>query len=464
MGAILASQISDRVPVAKIACLLYAAIALTATPVSGKDWSQFRGAAGDGIAADKTLPAEWAADAGLAWKVAVPGLGWSQPIAWGDKIFLTTAVSEAQPKPDAGNKGPGFDGLVGFLSSGGLNPPEVTYRWLLLCLDPDTGKTVWEKTVREGRPTMQVHPNNTYASETPATDGERVIAYFGMTGVYCYDFSGNLLWSQDLGAFPMQFGWGTGSSPVLEGDLVYIQCDNDKASFLVALDKRTGDEVWRAERAEKSNWSSPYVWRNHLRTELVTAGGDQMRSYDPKTGELLWSLKGSGRTSASPVGDDDLLYIESADRLTGMSGVFAAIRPGATGEVSLDANDGDDGPVAWSQRLTGSHVASPLLYDGCLYLAENQIGIVRCLEAATGREHYRKRLPGATGFTSSPIANGERVYFFDQSGVTIVVEAGPEFRVIANNDLQEMCWASPGLAGNRLLIRTAEHLYAVGQK
>jgi outer membrane protein assembly factor BamB len=430
----------------------------------GENWSQFRGANGDGVAADAELPVAWGAENHLAWKVKLPGLAWSQPVVWDDRVFVTTAVTDEQARPDPSIKGPGFTGLVGFLTSGGLKPPDATYRWSVHCLDANTGETVWEKTAREGRPTMQVHPNNTYATETPATDGERLIAYFGMMGVYCYDLAGELLWSRDLGAFPMQFGWGTGSSPVIHGDYVYIQCDNDTSSFLVALDKRTGEPAWRVERDEQSNWATPFVWKNRLRTELVTAGGGQMRSYDPKTGEVLWTMRGSGRTAMTPVGDDELLYVDSADRLTGNIGVLAALRPGASGEIQLEAPEGEDSPVAWKFQLAGSRLASPLVYQGCLYLMDNQSGIVRCLDAKTGDELYRKRLPGASGFTASPIASGGRVYFFDQSGKTIVVEAGPEFRVVATNDLGEMCWSSPAVAGERLLIRTVEQLYAVGPK
>jgi outer membrane protein assembly factor BamB len=433
-------------------------------PAMAENWCQFRGANTNGVDQDANLPVEWGPDKQIIWQVALPGVGWSQPVVWGDKIFVTTAVSDRQPKPDPKIQGVGFNGLGGFLSSVGLHPPEVNYRWKVLCLDAATGKLLWEQVARDGRPTMQVHPNNTYASETPVTDGERLIAYFGMTGIYCYDLSGNLLWSKDLGAYPMQFGWGTGSSPILFGDYVYIQCDNDNASFLVALNKTTGEETWRVTRNEKSNWSTPYVWKNKVRTELVAAGGNQMRSYDPKTGALLWEMTGSGRTSITPVGDEELLYIDSYDRLTGGSGIFAAIRPGAAGDVSLNANETSNSHVVWSARLTGYRVASPLLYKGELYILENQSGIVRCLDAKTGEERYRKRLPGTTGFTASPLANSDKVYLLDQNCRTTVVEAGPELRIVATNDLNEMCWSSPAAAGKRLLIRTVDHLYSIGQE
>jgi len=429
----------------------------------GENWSQFRGAALDGVEDEATLPTTWAQDKHVVWKVAIPGTGWSQPIVWGDKVFLTTAVSDAQAKPDPTNKGPGVSPLAAlFASSSSFKPPEANYQWKVLCLDATTGDVKWERVAREGRPTIHIHPNNTYATETPATDGERLIAHFGMTGIYCYDLDGNELWSKDLDAYPTQFGWGTGSSPVLSGEYVYIQCDNDKQSFIAALDKRTGDEAWRKERDERSNWSTPYIWKNKVRTELVTAGGGKMRSYDPMTGAVLWEMDGSGRTAITPVGDEELLYVDSYDRLTGGSGTFAAIRPGASGDISLDAKDADHPHIAWSMRLTGYRVASPLLYHDCLYVLENQNGIIRCLDAKTGAEHYRKRLPGAKGFTASPLGSGGKVYCVDQNCRTFVLEASPELEILATNDLNEMCWSSPAAAVERLLLRTVDHLYCIG--
>lgn len=431
-----------------------------------ENWSQFRGADLDGVAADAKLPLEWGPEKQILWKVNLPGIGWSQPIVWGDKVFVTTAVADKQAKPNANNKGPGLSGYTDFLSRGivAIPPPNETYQWKVICLDAATGKTVWEKVAREGRPTMTIHANNTYASETPATDGERVIAYFGMTGVYCFDLAGDPLWTRDLGVQRMQFGWGTGSSPVLYGDCVYVQCDNDEASFLVALDKKTGKDVWRKDRDEKSNWATPYIWRNKLRTELVTAGGKQMRSYDPKSGELLWWMNGNGRTATTPVGDQELLYVDSCDRLTGMGGALAAIWAGAAGDISLGPKEKSSDWVAWTAPIQGNRLASPALCQDLLFVLEQGGGMVRCLDAKTGTEQYRKRLPNASGLTSSPIVMGDKVYCTDQNCKTFVVQAGKELQVLATNDLDEFCWSSSAVAGNVLLIRTVDHLFAIGPK
>ena len=440
-----------------------AAATLLSSRAAAENWSQFRGE-NAGVIDGAQLPLEWSSDKHVVWKVPLPGVGWSQPVVWGDKVFVTTAETEAQTKPAPGARGPGISGFA-MLFGTDQAPPKESYTWKVMCLDAATGKTIWEQTAREGRPTMKIHPSNTYASETPVTDGERVIAYFGMTGVYCYDLAGNPIWSKDLGAYPTQFGWGTGSSPLLFGDRVYIQCDNDKASFLVALDKKSGDELWRVERDEKSNWSTPYIWKNKARTELVTAGGKQVRSYDPESGELLWSMKGSGRTATTPTGNEQLLFIDSYDRLTGGTGIFLAIRPGASGDISLSGKETSNAHIAWSVPLRGQRVASPMIYRDCVYVLEQNTGIVRCMNAATGEEHFRKRLPEASGFTASPLANDGKIFCLDQNSKNYVIEAGAELKVVATNSLDGgMCWASPAVAGNRLLIRTVDQLYCIGRE
>jgi outer membrane protein assembly factor BamB len=434
-------------------------------PAWGQNWPQFRGDQANGLAAVPSLPLEWSADKNVAWKAAVPGTGWSQPVVWNGKVFLTTAVSPGQKKPDPKDMSPGgaFGGLSLLLGPSG-RPPNRQYQWKVLCLDAATGEVVWEQTAREGRPTIPVHFNNTYATETPATDGERLIAYFGMTGVYCYDLAGKLIWSKELAAYPTQFDWGPASSPALYENSVYVQCDNEKASFLVALDKRTGDELWRAERQERTNWSTPYVWKNKQRTELVVAGGTKMRSYDPASGKLLWEMAASGRTATTPVGDDELLYVDSYDRLTGNRGVLAAIRAGASGDISLPANEVTSEFVVWSTNLTTTRVASPVLAGGCLYSLQEMAGIVRCLDAKTGKEHYRQRLPGAAGFSASPWASGDKVFCLDQDGQTFVLQAGPEYKLLATNTLgSEMFWASPAVSSDGLFFRGTESLYCVRQ-
>jgi len=381
---------------------------------------------------------------------------------WDGKVFVTTAVSDKGQRPKPGDWSPGDAGVLTMLIGNYRRPPGVEYQWKVLCLDAKSGDVLWEQTAHTGRPRVPIHINNTYATETPVTDGERIIAYFGMVGVYCYDLAGKLLWSKDLGSYPQQMDWGSGSSPVLLDELAIIQCDNDKASFIVALNKTSGDEVWRVKRDEKSNWCTPVVWKNDQRTELVVGGGSKMRSYDPASGKLLWEMTGSGRCSVSPVVGGDFLYVDSGDRLTGQRGILAAIRPGASGDISVTAPGATNDYVAWSQDLTGHCVASPLVAGDCLYLCEQKAGIIHCLDAQTGKRHYRQRLPGATGLTASPWTMDGKVFCLDQSGQTFVLDAGPQFKVLATNKLpDEMFWASAAVAGDSLFLRGVDHLYCI---
>jgi len=436
-----------------------------------QNWPQWRGPEGNGLAPEKKLPAEWGPAKNIAWKVALPGSGWSQPIVWDNKIFVTAAVTENQTKPKAGDfnpmataDGPASNGFGFFRGFGPPSPPpDKIYLWKVICLDSVTGNVLWERTAREGKPRTTVNRNNTYASETPVTDGECVIAYFGNTGLYSYDLSGKLLWSKDLGNYKMQLGWGTGSSPVLHGNRVFIQCDNDEKSFLVALDKKTGDPLWRLDRQEKSNWSTPYIWKNKQRTELITAGGTKLQSQNPETGELFWEMGAGGRNSLTPVGGQELLYADSVDRMMGGSGPIVAIRAGASGDISLKGGETSNAFVAWSIPLRTFRVASPLLYEGCLYMLDQQRGQVRCYNAKTGQENYTERLEGTKGFTSSPWASDGKVFCLDETGLTVVLKAGPELEVLTTNRLDETFWSSVAVAGENLLLRGVDHLYCIAK-
>jgi outer membrane protein assembly factor BamB len=476
---------------------------INASYAIAQDWPQWRGPESNSLAPQKKLPSEWGIDKNIAWKVALPGSGWSQPIVWDNKIFITTAVTENQTKPKAGDFNPmatadgpassgfGFPGGPGgfrgpddsnhdgpnrgdsgrerrgpggFMGFGTPQPPpDKIYLWKVVCLDSVTGNVVWEQTANSGKPRTTVNRNNTYASETPVTDGERVIAYFGNTGLYCYDMSGKPLWSKDLGAYKMQMGWGTGSSPVLHGDRVFIQCDNDEKSFLVALDKRTGDELWRIDRNEKSNWSTPYIWKNKQRIELITAGGTKLQSYNPENGELFWEMDAGGRNSLTPVGDQDFLYSDSVDRMMGGRGPIVAVRAGASGDISLKDAETSNEYVAWSVPLRTFRVSSPLLYEGCLYMLDQQRGQIRCYDAKTGQENYSEKLQGARGFSASPWASDGKVFCLDETGLTFVLKAGSEFKVLATNKLGETFWSSVAVVGEKLLLRGVDHLYCIAK-
>src|SRR5262249_9649817 len=271
----------------------------------------------------------------------LPGYGWSSPIVWGDKVFVTSAVADKQKKPSGGFGGGGGGG--GFGKGGNARPPDTVYKWEVHCLNAADGQVLWKQTAAEQKPTISIHGSNTYATETPVTDGERVYAYFGMTGVFCYDFSGKLVWKAELGSYRMALGYGTGSSPVLDDGRLFVQCDNEEKSFLVALDAKTGKELWRTPRSERTGWSTPLIWKNKVRTELVCLGTPRVRSYDPATGKQLWELAGmNGQPHASMVAGDDMLYVGTGGRPSfGGGGGFRedggrplfAIKAGASGEL-----------------------------------------------------------------------------------------------------------------------------------
>jgi ubiquitin-protein ligase len=253
------------------------------------DWTQFRGPKNSGIA-ESQAPGEWSSDKNLAWKEKIPGYGWSSPIIIGDKIIVTTAVSDKQKRPRPA-------------VSARADPPDPVYRWEIHCLDRNTGKTVWSQVALERRPTIPANMGNGYASETPISDGTHVYAYFGMHGLFCYDLTGKQVWKKDLGSFKMMRGWGTGSSPALDGNRLFVLCDNDEKSFLAAYNKKTGEELWKMPRTESSNWSTPFVWRNKQRTEIVTISGKGVVSYDPANGSILWELKDTaGARGGGPPG------------------------------------------------------------------------------------------------------------------------------------------------------------------
>lgn len=431
------------------------------------DWTQFRGPNGSATSEEKQLPAEWSTDKNIAWKAKVPGYAWSCPIVVGDKVFVTTAVADKQTKPSGGKGGFGGGGF-----GKDRRPPDAMYKYELYCLNAADGKVVWKQTAAEQKPTIPIHSTNTYASETPVTDGERVYAYFGMTGVFCYDLDGKQVWKANLGSYRMALGWGAGSSPALDSERLFVQCDNDEKSFLVALDKKTGKELWKVERSERSGWSTPLVWKNKQRSELICMGGKRVRSYDPATGKELWELGGmNGMPQATPVASEEMLFVGTGGSREfgggggggrGVKPLFA-VKAGASGDITLkDGTTANDG-VAWSQAQGGPGMASPVYYEGHLYVLDQRGGLLTCLDATTGKQIYKERI-GGRGFTSSPWAYEGKLFCLADDGQTFVVQAGPEFKILGKNSLDEMCWSSPAVAGGALFLRTVDSLYCIKEK
>jgi outer membrane protein assembly factor BamB len=417
-------------------------------------WPQLRGPGALGVADDANFPESWSADQNVVWKQPIAGRGWSSPIVAGDRVFLTTAV----------NQGPDEEPRKGLYFGGNRSEaPTTPHQWKVVCLDIHSGNVLWQRVAHEGAPTHPLHVKNSYASETPVTDGQRVYAYFGNVGVFCYDLEGKPLWSRRFEPVKTRYGWGTAASPALHEDRLYIVNDNDEQSYLVALDARTGDEVWRVDRDEQSNWATPYIWRNELRTEIITPGTVKVRSYD-LSGKLLYELGGMSTISIpTPFSRFGLLYVSSGYILDRKKPVFA-IRPGATGDISLADDENSNEYIQWSQKMAGPYNPSPLVYGDLLYVLLDR-GLLVAYDAHTGEEVYgRQRLPGSGAYTSSPWASRGKIYCLDEDGTTVVVQAGPEFKVIGSNALAEddMCMATPAIAGNRLLLRTSARLYCIG--
>ncbi len=417
-------------------------------------WPQFRGPESAGVAEDPKLPDSWSATKNVVWKTDIPGVGWSSPVVWDDRIFVTSVIRSEQGEPP--KKGLYFGGNR-------PAPPADEHRWMVYGVDWKTGKVLWEREVQRGVPKTSHHLKNTYASETPVTDGERLYAYFGNVGLFCFDMAGKLLWSQKWPAVNTRYGWGTASSPVLHEGRLFIVNDNDDRSFLVALDKKTGQQIWRVEREEGSNWATPYIWKNGRRTEIVTAGTKKIRSYD-LDGKLLWELGGmSSIVIPTPFSSLGLLYLASGYVGDQTRPVFA-VRPGAAGDISLKAGATSNEHIAWFLPQGGPYNPSPLVYGDYYYTLFDR-GLFTCHDARTGKEIYGKQRidPEAGAFTASPWAHNGKIFALSEDGDAYVIQAGPEFKVLGKNPLDEMCMATPAIVRGSLIMRTASKLYRIAK-
>ncbi|MCA9074856.1 MAG: PQQ-binding-like beta-propeller repeat protein [Planctomycetaceae bacterium] len=432
------------------------ALLLVAEPTQAADnWPQFRGPGARGVADGANLPDSWSETQNVAWKADIPGRGWSSPVVWGDQVFLTTCINTGET--EEAKKGLYFGGNR-------EDAPTTVHHWKVLCLSLGTGDLIWERTVHEGVPEKSLHIKNSYASETPVTDGEHLYAYFGNVGLFCFDLSGTEVWSKRFAAVETRYAWGTASSPVLHEDRLYLVNDNEESSTLVAYDKLTGDELWRVERDEKSNWATPFVWENDLRTEIITPGTGKTRSYD-LDGHLLYEFGGaSSITIATPYTAHDLLYVSSGYVLDERKPLWA-LKSGATGDITLGEKETSNDTIAWCQKMAAPYNPTTLVYGDQLYVLMDR-GFFASFDALTGEEVYeQQRIPKGRAFTASPWAADGKIYCLNEYGTTFVFKAGPEYELLATNDLadDEMAMATPAIVGNKLLIRTDARLYCISQ-
>jgi len=429
---------------------LFVLVLTCAASADTDDWPQFRGARSDGLGEGATLPETWSTTENVVWKRDLPGWGWSSPVIWGNRIFVTAAVGERDRERL----------VIGGYPGGQVKVTDV-HRWMIYCLDFETGKVVWEREAHKGVPPQPRHPKNSFASETPITDGERVYAYFANIGVFCCDMEGKALWEQRWDPYPMRGGWGTGAAPVLHKDRLYIVNDNEQESFMAALDKTTGKPIWRVARAEKSNWSTPYVWEHPQRTEIVTIGTGKVRSYDLE-GKVLWELTGtSGLVSLMPLAKHGLLYLGAGYHY----GPLYAIRPGASGDISLKAGESSNAWIAWSQER-GAGIHPNFLISGERLFVLYDAGLLMCFDAKTGGTVFpRQRLnTGGGRFYASPWAYNGNVFLLNEDGTTWVIRDGAGFEVVRKNSLDDLAWATPAIARGSLFIRTYSGLYRLQKK
>ena len=450
---------------------------------SGKgvvNWPRFRGPDCNPVSDHPRLPVRWSKTENIEWVADVPGVGWSSPVVWGKRIFMTAATSNQPMKQPMLGTDYSNDYLAELRAQGRSTeeinkrlyardremPHELEISLMLYCYDLESGKKLWERQVYHGNPHGGRHSKNSHASETPVTDGKRVYVYFTDYGLYAYDFSGKQVWAMALGRHETWRDWGTGASPALHGDRLFVQNDNEQQPFLAAFDTRTGKELWRKPRnlgaSRKTGWSTPFVWENGLRTEVVTIGPGAAVSYG-LDGNELWRMKrmAQGTVIQSPFAWNNLLFLTSGTPGESTRPI-AAVRAGGSGDITPTEPDNRNEHVVWYDRLAGgTYLPTPVIYGNALY-AVNDKGIISRHNAATGERAYRTRISAeASTFTASPWAYNGKVFVLSEEGDTFVVDATEEFKLLGVNPLGEFSMASPAIVGDRLLIRTQNHLYSI---
>ncbi len=472
-------QMMSRHSLTRWVCL--AGMVLLTSPIIHSQtitWPQFRGPESNPVGTNARLADRWSKTENVEWAQAIPGRGWSSPIVTGGKIYLTTVTTEGKSKPpqigteysneyvaELQKQGLPMDKVIEKVTERDIElPNEVKLHYFLYCLNLKSGKVEWQKEFYTGQPPGGRHRKNSFSSESPVTDGKFVYAYVANLGLWAFDLKGKPVWNTPLEANPIYLDFGTGSSPALVDNLLVIVNDNEKQQFIAAFDKQTGKQIWRTNRSlgnkgMQSGWVTPYVWRHALRTEIVTVGPTAAVSYD-LTGKELWRLSGMCPAPIPmPFAYDGLLYIDG-----GRGSSMFAVRPGATGDISLGKGESSNTHVAWSQPRAGTYLPSPLAYEGAIYTL-TETGILTRFDAKTGKQSYKTRIdPKATAFTTSPWAYNGKLFCLSEEGQTFVIAAGEEFKLLHVNDLDDMAQATPALVGERLLLRTERHLYSIRRK
>lgn len=425
---------------------------LAGTP--DQNWPQLRGPLGSGVAPKAEPPISWSETEHVKWKVKIPGGGSSTPIIWDDQILVHTAIP--------GEKGETAPAKAVDASSGPGNPPgggrraeapKVNYQFVLLSLDRSTGKTLWQKVLREEVPHEGHHANHGFASYSPVTDGQTIVSFFGSRGLYCLDMQGNVKWQKDLGRMKTRNAFGEGISPAMSGDTIVVGWDHEGDDFIAAFDKTTGKELWRQARNEATTWATPVIVQYEGKQQVVMSASKKIRAYDLKTGEQLWECGGmTDNVIPTPVTEDGLFYAISGFR--GAS--LLAIRLGRAGDLT-----GSDA-IAWSIKKATPYVPSPLLYDHRLYYFSGNNAVMSCVDAKTGEVLIdARKIDGMKEVYASPLGAAGRVYLTGRDGVTVVLKRSDQFEILSTNKLDDNIDASPVAVGKNLFLRGRESLYCI---
>lgn len=423
-------------------------IATTALWAADNDWARWRGPTENGMARGDA-PTQWGDAKNVAWRTPVPGRGFSSPVIWGDKIFVTTAVPTGTPGAAPADSQPRS-------RAGGGTGAGIEHKFVVLCLDRNTGKVIWERVATVATP-HEGHHNRygSFASNSPITDGKHVYAFFGSRGLYCYTLDGKLVWQKKFPPMRMRNAFGEGSAPTLDGDTLYLAQDSEEGSFALALDRNTGKEIWRVPREEGSSWSQPLMLTHNGRSQLIIAASNKVRAYDPATGKVIWECAGLGsNVIPAPVAAGGVVYVMSGHRDPNAM----AIRLGREGDLT-----GTDA-IAWTNNKGNSYTGSPVLHDNKLYFVSDN-GLLSCLNFLTGEAHYRQqRLPQPYNFKASPVGANGKLYLATETGDVVVVKMGETYEVLATNTLKDQSFiATPAIAGGSLYLRSQEALYCIRQ-
>jgi outer membrane protein assembly factor BamB len=424
-----------------------------------RQWTAYRGKLSSGVLDNANLPEtfDFVKMINIKWKTEVPGLGLSSPVIWGNKIFITSAISQA----DKDGFKPGIYGDITPVRDSSI------HEWKVYCYDKNTGKMVWEKTAYKGIPKMKRHPKSTHANTSVATDGKYVVAFFGSEGLFCYDMNGKLVWQKNFGLLRSVFfmvksaEWEFASSPIIYNGVLIIQCDVLENSFVAAYEIKTGKELWKTQRDEYPGWCTPNIYTNAGRTCIALNGYKNRGGYDLRTGEEIWKMSGGGDIQIpTPVVGNDLIYFNSAH---GRNSPIIAVKTNAAGDITLKESETSNEYIKWSLPRGGSYMHTLLLYRNHLYNV-NWNGAIICLDPLSGKEIYNAKLGKAKSFIASPVASDGKIYVVDEEGTVYIIEDSDEFKLLAEIPMNDICMTAPAITDGMIIFRTQKYLIAVGKK